>query len=699
MVLISVTLIPVVIIVLLGNFYLQSFEVRSQAVQTSFEAQNNATREQINLQRMNALLQARFAQIFAQNSVALGGDPSLAASGGLIGSDITNLELDFNDNLTLYQQNFEISTSDNMKIIRGILSSDAPNSTVESTQHIALSQVMSSDWTTYRHAQDTVLTDLDANKGYKTSYADFYQANLDFLTLKNHWQQVVDAATIMGTTVTQVGPSLINPLIFYTTSAVLFTLLVIALAGLLVSSTIVIPLNRLVGLTRRIAQGDTKARAEIEGNDEIHQVATSMNSMLDVTVQLMQEAQYRHMNLQSQIENLIHEVSGIGEGDLRIHANVIENELGALAHSFNLTAGQLNNLVVNVKMLARGVQNATLQTFGYVEQLVDNADLQMRQIAEATAEVDNMARSSRQVAERTRVLSNVAGEARQVAQVGRGAVQQTVDGMAHINSNIHFTTEKVLLLGERSREIHDIVEVMSNIAQQTNRLALDAAIQAAMAGDQGAGFGTVAVDIRRLAERAKEQTARIIKLVNSVLDDINTAAFSIQETENEVESGAILAKEVGNAFESIFSVVERQAGEIEVTNRVALQQLQSTKKVEQIMRQVADATQQSSNSTNQATQQMRTLAQIAGQLLASVDVFKLKEDRRTNVPFSEGGFASPQTQEGFNAPRQMNSNWSMNERYALPPANDRGGRSGANTSSPYQGRPGIGVGGPPELQK
>lgn len=696
-VLISVTVVPVAVIVLLGVFYLQSFQVRSQAVQTSFEAQNTATQEQINLQRMNALLQARFAQVFAQNSTAVGGDPSLAASGGLIGADITNLELDFNGNLDTYQQNYQIATSNNMKTIRDILSNDAPNSTVAETQQAALNAVKNSDWLTYQHAQDVALADLDGNKSYKTAYADFYQANFDFLTLKNHWQQVVDSATEMGTTVTRVGPSLTNPLIFYTGGATLFTLLIIILAGLLVSSTIVVPLNRLVSLTRRISQGDTKARAETEGSDEINLVAASMNGMLDVTNQLMQEVQYRHMDLQAQIENLIHEVSGIGEGDLRIQANVTENELGALAKSFNLTAGQLNNLVVNVKTLARGVQNTTLQTFGYMEQLVDNADIQMRQIAEATAEVDNMSVSSRQVAERTRVLQTVAGEARHVADKGRSAVQQTVDGMAQINNNIHFTTEKVLMLGERSREINDIVEVMSGIAQQTNRLALDAAIQAAMAGDQGTGFGSIAVDIRRLAERSKEQTARITKIVNSVLDDINTAAFSIQETEHKVVSGATLAKEVGNAFESIFSVVESQADEIEVTNHVAVQQLQSSKKVEQIMKQVADATQQSSNSTNQATQQMKTLAYIAGQLLTSVDVFKLREERRQPyIPYSDSGSVAPQTRQGFIAPTRPGSNRAQNDGYALPPANGRPNRRFSN--SQYQNRSQQEMGMLPEQQ-
>ena len=96
------------------------------------------------------------------------------------------------------------------------------------------------------------------------SVADFYQANLDFLHLKNHWQQVVDTATQMGTAVTRLGPSLTNPLLIYTAAALMLTILVIVAAGILVNSTIVNPLNRLVALTKRISQGETRVRADIQ---------------------------------------------------------------------------------------------------------------------------------------------------------------------------------------------------------------------------------------------------------------------------------------------------------------------------------------------------------------------------------------------------------------------------------------------------
>jgi methyl-accepting chemotaxis protein len=637
------TLIPIVVIVLLGNFYLQSIGLRGQAVQTSFAAQNIATQQQINLERMNALLQARFAQVFAQNSSALAGDPSLTASGQLTSTDVAALETEFGQTINSYQQDYEIATSPNMSGIRNILVSDTPDhgNQIISEQQTALNSVANTDWSTYQALQDQVLNELDQSTDYFTAYTVLYQANLVFLNLKNHWQQVVDAATAMGTAVTQIGPSLTIPLILYTGIAVLLTVLVIALSGLLVNSTIVNPLNRLVDLTKRIARGETRMRADVEGNDEIHQVAESMNGMLDVIVRLMQEAQYRHSDLQSHIEKLINEVSGAGEGDLRIHAEVESNELGLLASFFNHMTQDLSDLVVNVKTLARGVQNATLQLFGYMEELVDRADMQSQQIVRATSEAGNMATSSRRVAERAQSLYSVAYEARQIALGGRKAVQQTVDGMERLNENVRATSVKVSSLGVRSREINDIVEAMSSIAQQTNRLALDAAIQAAMAGENGKGFGAVAGDIRRLAELEKEQATQVGQIVRNVLEEINTVTTSIRETEQEAATGTHLVQRVGTALESIFSVVERQGSEIELTNEVVRQHLQSSTTVGQIMEDVSQSAQQNIETTREVTRQMERLAQLAGQLLSSVEVFKLREDRK-QAAVVPGGPASQQ---------------------------------------------------------
>jgi methyl-accepting chemotaxis protein len=281
---------------------------------------------------------------------------------------------------------------------------------------------------------------------------------------------------------------------------------------------------------------------------------------------------------------------------------------------------------VRVKMVAHEVENSTTMTFERMTQLVESADNQINQIAEAAIEVERMADSSRNAAERAQVLYNVAREAGRTAEGGREAVQQTVEGMGRIHQYVQDTSSKVQTLGERSREINNIVEVISTIAHQTNRLALDAAIQAAMAGENGKGFGAVAADIRRLAERAKDEAGMIARIVRSVREDIGAAAVSMRDTERETSVGANLAQETGTSLESIFSVVERQGREIEIINQMATQQLQSSSSVVQIMHAVSDSTQQSSVSTRETAQNMERLARLAEQLLASVEAFKLSEN-------------------------------------------------------------------------
>ena len=646
-------IIPVIVIVLLSNFYLSSLNTRGQAVQTSFDAQSIAAEQQNNLESMNASLQARYYQVFASSSKVIT-DPSLSASAGLINGDILARQADFDQTLQSYLSNYELATSDNMSTIRTILLNDNPATgpTIISDQQAALNAVNGTDstpglWANYRNLQDQTLYKLQAlennpsvsaaalKAAYNDAYKTLWHANQQFIDLRNTWQVVVDTGVSTGKTVSTVGPSQTQPVIIATIIAIASSVLIVFTIGWIINLTITSPLRRLALLTRRIGKGDTTARAKIVGRDEINLVASSMNNMLDNIVRLIQDAQAQRDNLQTQVEKLVSEVSGVGEGDLRVQAEVTADALGVLADSFNYMVEELGSLVVRVKMVANEVESSTTMTYERMSQLVESADAQINQITGAAVEVEKMADSSRQVADRAQVLYGVAREARQTAETGRGAVQQTVEGMERIHEYVQDTSSKVQTLGDRSREINNIVEVIANIAHQTNRLALDAAIQAAMAGENGKGFGAVAADIRRLAERAKDQASSITRIVRAVREDIGAVAVSMRDTERETSAGSELAQEAGSSLASIFGVVERQASEIEAINLMAAQQLQSSSSVVQIMHSVSDSTQQSSASTRDAAQNMERVARLAEQLLASVEAFKLRENLNYYAPMGD----------------------------------------------------------------
>lgn len=432
----------------------------------------------------------------------------------------------------------------------------------------------------------------------------------------------------------KVGPAQMGSVVLETVIAFLCTLLVVVFIGYIVSTTITNPLNQLATLTRRIGRGETEARAKVVGRDEIALVANSMNYMLDNIVRLIQETKSSRDVLQAQVEKLVSEVSGVGEGDLRVQAAVTADALGVLGDSFNYMVEELGSLIVRVKMVAGEVDSSTATILDSMTQLVESGDRQVRQMSEASIEVEHMAHSNRQVAERAQLLLTVAQNARNDAQVGRQAVHQTIQGMGRINENVYSTAEKVQLLGERSREIDEIVTVIGNIAHQTNRLALDAAIQAAMAGEDGKGFAAVAIDIRRLAERAKEEAASITKLVRNVREEIVEVAVSMQDTQRETQVGAQLTHEAGTALESIFSAVERQAYEIEHITSATTQQLQSSSAVVQIIQDVSASTRQNVISTHEASLSMERLVRLVEQLRSSVEAFKLRENQNYFVPAS-----------------------------------------------------------------
>src|SRR3989442_1765314 len=232
--------IPAVIIILLGNFYISSLTGRSQAVQTSFDAQSEASQEEVNLQRMNALVQTRFNQIFASLSGKIT-DPSLSNAGGLVSSDIAAREADFDQALKDYQTNFDLTSSPNMATIRSILINDNPSTGpgIIADQQKALNSVAIAKtglWPRYLMLQQQEVNLLDSldptvqgnlttlspdllSSKYNQAYSLLWHANFVFTDLNNNWQRVVDDSVNMGTTVTAVGPSVTQPVLIATVIA------------------------------------------------------------------------------------------------------------------------------------------------------------------------------------------------------------------------------------------------------------------------------------------------------------------------------------------------------------------------------------------------------------------------------------------------------------------------------------------------
>jgi twitching motility protein PilJ len=240
-----------------------------------------------------------------------------------------------------------------------------------------------------------------------------------------------------------------------------------------------------------------------------------------------------------------------------------------------------------------------------------------------TAAVEDMAASIQQVSENATVSAKVGEQARTSAEQGVVAVQNTIQGMSHIRDQVQETSKRIKRLGESSQEIGEIVQLIGDIADRTSILALNASIQAAMAGDAGKGFAVVADEVERLAERATASTKQIETLIRTIQSETAEAVSAMEVTTDEVVRGSALAEEAGRALSEIGSVSGELSELIQSISLASKQQARGSDEVARSMGVASDVTQQTAAGTKQAAEAISQLAALADDLRASVSTFKL----------------------------------------------------------------------------
>ncbi|HEY7347249.1 MAG TPA: methyl-accepting chemotaxis protein [Ktedonobacterales bacterium] len=395
----------------------------------------------------------------------------------------------------------------------------------------------------------------------------------------------------------------------------------------------------LVEICKSGAEGDRAIRAEVVGDDAFAMLAASINSLLETSPSAGEGREAA--NLQAQIEKLLQEVSAVGDGDLRVQAEVTPDTLGVLADSFNYMIEELGKVVGRVQSTTMQVTTATRRILDRSAELAQASEQQEVQIAQTTEAVEALATFIQATARNAQLSAETAQEALRNARGGEQAVVQTIDGMQHIRDNVQETSKKIKRLGERSQEIGEIVRLIEDIADQTNLLALNAAIQSAMAGDQGRGFSVVADEIRMLAERSGEATKKIATLVKSIQGDTYDAVVAMEESTQEVVSGSRLADEAGHALKMIYAAVDRQAQMIEAIARSANERAQTSEAVAIAMNQILEITRQTTSASQDSAASVSYLSELADQLRASVATFRLPEQQPSDALASPSGGLPP----------------------------------------------------------
>lgn len=339
----------------------------------------------------------------------------------------------------------------------------------------------------------------------------------------------------------------------------------------------------------------------------------------------LKDSESAYKQNQEAILRLLSEISELADGDLTTSATVTEDFTGAIADAINFSIEALRDLVVSVNNTVLQVTSAVESTRGTAKQLITARERQEQEITKAGQAITGMANSVRKVSVSAVNSADVAKKSVDIASKGANAVQDIISGMDTIREQVQETSKRIKRLGESAQEIGEIVSLIDDISNQTNILALNAAIQSAMAGDAGRGFAVIADEIQRLAERSGNATKQIEAIVKTIQGDTNEAVSSMEESTSGVVSGAKIAKKAGEALTEIEQVSVQLAGQIENISQTSRSQTAVAGNISNTMRTIQEITKQTSKNTEDTSSSIERLTELANELKNSVAGFKLPE--------------------------------------------------------------------------
>lgn len=340
----------------------------------------------------------------------------------------------------------------------------------------------------------------------------------------------------------------------------------------------------------------------------------------------IQFADDRDARQQQAILGLLDEITNLADGDLTVDVTVTEDFTGAIADSINYTVQNMRNLVGTINTTSVEIAAAASSTQQTALRMTEASERQAREVTAVTNTIAATSQSMQQVSARADQLAQQAQQSVDVAHNGAMTVGRTIQGMAALREQIQDTSKRIKRLGESSQEIGNIIEFINDIAEQTNTLALNASIQAAMAGEAGRGFAVVADEVQRLAERAANATRQIENLVKTIQADTNEAIISMERSTQNVVTGAKSAEEAGQSLTRVETSSQELARLITEISASARNQSAAATKIAGTMQVIRDIAVQTSGSAGQTAQAVGELNTLSEKLRESVSGFKLPDE-------------------------------------------------------------------------
>jgi methyl-accepting chemotaxis protein len=426
-------------------------------------------------------------------------------------------------------------------------------------------------------------------------------------------------------------------------------ILIVVFLSFYIAKIIYMPINKLNQSAVMVANGNYNLISDAIYKDEIGSLSSSFNTMIksikkynellkeekagvEKKVELaVADAENKKKYLERKTDEMLNAMNKFSEGNLTVKLEIENNdEIGTLFNGFNKAVENFKNLILSIKAAVDTTASAAIEISSSTEQMTSGATESTNQTSEVVQSIEQMTLTIYETTKNVNTVATKTRNAEIIATDSQHAMLESIRGMNRIVEIVEDSSNIISDLGSSSTEIGEIIEVIEEIADQTNLLALNAAIEAARAGEQGRGFAVVADEVRKLAEKTTKATKEISEKIKDIQKDTMKAVASMKNGTTEAKNGKVVIEKAGDEFRNI---VENTKEISDLINQVASgsEQLNiSSDEIRKSINSISNATRESAGAIQQVAVAAEDLSNLTERLHSLIESFKVDSSKHLN---------------------------------------------------------------------